>query len=134
MRAYQLLTTPRIAPQYSRNIQLVILMTCAFAFVLAIFFFAFVLCMCADQYEAVTTGVPGIDAFQYKGEIPKKYSMRDGIRRMIFRGEPFGWRWFIPLPVFVRIPSPPAPPLSEELQADSSKSKNSPSEMLRKSE
>lgn len=86
----------RINPA-DRNFYFALVSSCVVAVIAALFFFFFVMCMCYDQYDALTTGVPGIESMSIHGDIPWKQSLAKGFRVMAQRGEPFTWRWFVPI-------------------------------------
>jgi hypothetical protein len=114
LRAYRIFSTRNPREKYTKEEShqiLIILGSCVVAFIMAVFFFAFVMCMCYDQYEAFTTGVPGVDAMQTKGELPRVQSCRKGFLKMVIRNEPFSWRWFVP--IAANVPRIPPPPLSD---------------------
>ena len=107
-RAYQILILPpRERYSHNKNAVLFALGLSFLGFVLAIFFLAFVGCMCYDQYDAFTTGVAGVDAMQIHGDIPKKQSCSDGFVQMVMINEKFSVKWFLPIPP--KIERPPLP-------------------------
>jgi hypothetical protein len=121
IRAHQIITAPLPEdrrPSYTRNIQIFIVVSCILACILAIFFFAFVMCMCYDQYEAMTTGVPGVDAMQMKDDIPRVQSCWKGFKKMAMANEKFGFRWFLPFAPKLPQPPPPPPPASAPPEKD----------------
>ena len=77
--------------------------------IFCIFFLAFVLFMLYDQYEAATTGLPGIDALQNRSPTHAELSVYQGCKEYVFF-EPFGMRWFVPLPSPVPVHEIPPPP------------------------
>ena len=124
LRAYQIMVANRPEDRYTKshkNHQIFVVVSSIVSFALAAFFFAFVMCMFYDMYDAFVTGVPGIDAMQYKDDdLPRKQSCWTGLKDMAMANEPFGWRWFLPFPPKLpkRLPPPPAspPPTKEEEQ------------------
>ena len=113
IRAHQIITSARPEDRrsgYSRNFLIFIVVASIVSFILAGFFFAFVMCMFYDQYEALTTGVPGVDAMQIRGDIPKKQSCLAGLKDVVMAHERFSWRWFCPIPPKTLRRSPPLPP------------------------
>jgi hypothetical protein len=67
----------------------------AFSTVLAIFFACFVVAMMWDQYQGVTTNTTAIEAMKNWAE--EERSVAEGLTDAC--GEPFGWRWFLPIPM-----------------------------------
>ena len=61
--------------------------------VMAIFFVIFTACMAYDQYQVMTTDVTGIEYIKKWREAPR--SLWAGLEEAC--GEPFSWRWLVPL-------------------------------------
>jgi len=70
---------------------------CVFSVILCAFFCVFVVVMSFEQYDALTTGIPGIDAIQENGE-DEGLSVYMGMRKYACGDSSFGLRWFLPLP------------------------------------
>lgn len=98
-----------------RNFYLGLIAFCVVSGLAAVFFFVFVLCMCSDQHDALTTGVPGVDSLSYQDDIPWKQSVCKGFTSIAQRGERFSWRWFAPVAAI--------PPTSGEEDDDDKKDK-----------
>ena len=97
-------------PPSTLDLPVVQLVLSVVAFVAALFFLIFVIVMMSDQWEAITTDTPGVDALQ------GNYALPDGVRRPLYEGlvkfafrEPFSWRWLLPVPAPDRRPPPPPP-------------------------
>ena len=71
------------------------ILCCTLSFVLALFFVIFVCAMGSEQYEAIVTGVAGVDAMQGYVNPGGDVSFLEGLKRVC--GEPFAFRWFFPL-------------------------------------
>jgi len=71
---------------------------CIFSAILCCFFCAFVCAMSCEQYEAVTTGIPGIDAMQGVGE-DQELSIYRGLKKYPCLGNGLSPLWFLPIPL-----------------------------------
>jgi DHHC palmitoyltransferase len=71
------------------------IIACVVACVLAIFFAIFTAAMAWDQWEGMVTNTTGIESMKgwAEEETPLMHSLIE-----VF-GEPFGWRWFAPVPL-----------------------------------
>jgi hypothetical protein len=115
LRGWQVFTQSRsgrlaATPMHQRQDQLLRVILCVVAFIACLFFCVFVLFMAYDQYEAATTGQPGIDALQSQpmsADLPKP--LRQGLRDHVCH-EPCGWRWFCPTAPPLPAKLPPSPP------------------------
>mmetsp|Transcript_17145 Transcript_17145/g.43481 ORF Transcript_17145/g.43481 Transcript_17145/m.43481 type:complete len:368 (+) Transcript_17145:58-1161(+) len=66
--------------------------------ILCLFFCIFVVAMSCEQYEAVTSGVPGIDSRQGK-EDDEELSLYQGLKKYACNHRGFSPMWFIPVPL-----------------------------------
>ncbi|GBG33216.1 Palmitoyltransferase [Hondaea fermentalgiana] len=71
---------------------------CIFAVLLCGFFCAFVVAMSCEQYEAVTTGIPGIDAMQQVG-VDEELSLYRGLQKYACHGRGCSPLWLLPIPL-----------------------------------
>ena len=69
--------------------------------ILCVIFFIFSCFMLWDQYDAVTSGIPGIDALQGKG-IDEKLSLYVGLKKNVCYNVSFCFSWFIPTNILVK--------------------------------
>jgi len=77
--------------------------------VMAVFFVIFTACMAYDQFQGMTTDVTGIEYIKKWREAPRP--LWAGLEEAC--GEPFGWRWLVP------VPQPhPSPALYQWSEAD----------------
>jgi hypothetical protein len=74
------------------------LLACVISVIMCLFFMIFVIAMGCEQYEAVTSGVPGIDNLKHEGD-NLSLSLCQGLRRFGCRGNALSLRWFTPVPI-----------------------------------
>ena len=72
------------------------LFMCLISMILCTFFGIFVVIISFEQYEAISTGIAGIDALQGIGE-DEQLTLIQGLRKYTFDGKPMSWKWFIPI-------------------------------------
>mmetsp|Transcript_8990 Transcript_8990/g.11713 ORF Transcript_8990/g.11713 Transcript_8990/m.11713 type:complete len:198 (-) Transcript_8990:1561-2154(-) len=70
---------------------------CVFSCVVSMLFCAFIVALMSDVYEALITGVPGIDAMQGVPSL-KHRKLADAILQDVFENTPFSYKWLLPIP------------------------------------
>jgi hypothetical protein len=71
------------------------LIMCVFSVILCLFFLIFVIAMSCEQYDAVTSGIAGIDSMQEVGE-DENLSLYQGLKKYACNGNSISIRWFVP--------------------------------------
>jgi len=97
-RSFVAVYHPKRARYASSDFDVAGLICCTISVILCFFFCVFVVAMAFEQYEAVTSGIPGIDALQDEGE-DEGLSLCQGLRKHACNDVPIGVHWFTPCPL-----------------------------------